>query len=233
MICICIPSRGRPAFIKNTVSMILDNAYNRKNVIVKYYVNDDDPDLKFYLAHLQEMQNKYGESVQYIVGPDQSPVYSWNLIAESTDADFFMLAGDEIQFKTKHWDQMIEDCKKLYPDGIFAIAAYDDRGKHTYNTCTQPFVTKEWAKALGYHWNPAFFHWNIDEYTGELSMKIDRFIFLEGLVIKCVKIKDKTGARLRKPGLFKRDKWVFDKLMKNNFDSDVTKLRRAISEAKA
>ena len=106
MICICIPSRGRPAFIKNTVSMILDNAYNRENVIVKYYVNDDDPDLKFYLAHLQEMQNKYGESVQYIVGPDQSPVYSWNLIAESTDADFFMLAGDEIQFKTKEQRQL-------------------------------------------------------------------------------------------------------------------------------
>ena len=99
MICICIPSRGRPGFIPQTVKKILDNANNKSNVIVKYYINDDDPDLKHYETNLKEMQTRYGDSVQYIVGPDQSPVYSWNLIAESTEADFYMLAGDEVQFK--------------------------------------------------------------------------------------------------------------------------------------
>ena len=59
----------------------------------------------------------------------------------------------------------------------------------------------------------------------------DRFIFLKELVIKCSKIKDKTGSRLRKPGLFNRDKWVFEKLMKNNFYSDIDKLRKAIAKA--
>lgn len=233
MICICIPSRGRPSFIPGTVSSILDRADNKKNVIVKYYINDDDPDLKSYISYLKNMQNVYGDSVQYIVGPDQSPVYSWNLIAESTKADFYMLAGDEVTFKTKGWDKTIKECKEKYPDGIFVVAAYDDRGSHTHGRCTQPFVTKEWAKALGYHWNPAFFHWNIDEYTGELCKAIDRFIYLKDVVIKCTKIKDPTGARLRKPGLFNRDKWVYDKLMQNNFDSDITKLGKSISEAKA
>lgn len=233
MICICIPSRGRPVFIKETVKKILDNADNKENVIVKYYINDDDPDIQSYETSLKEMQNKYGNSVQYIIGPDQSPVYSWNLIAETTVADYYMLAGDEVQFKTKGWDSLITQCKDKHPDGIFVIAAYDDRGSHTYDRCTQPFVTKEWARALGYHWNPAFIHWNIDEYTGELCKAIDRFIFLKDVVIKCTKIKDPTGARLRKPGLFNRDKWVFDKLMQNNLESDITKLRKAISEAKA
>ena len=233
MICICIPSRGRPGFIKETIKKILDNADNKENVIVKYYINDDDPDLKSYEASLEEMQNKYGSSVQYIIGPDQSPVYSWNFIAESTEADFYMLAGDEVQFKTKGWDSIISRCKDKHPDGILVIAAYDDRGSHTYDTCTQPFVTKEWARALGYHWNPSFIHWHVDQYTGELCKAIDRFIFLKDVVIKCTKIKDPTGARLRKPGLFARDKWMFDKLMQNNFESDITKLRKAISEAKA
>ena len=233
MICICIPSRGRPGFIPQTVKKILDNANNKSNVIVKYYINDDDPDLKHYETNLKEMQTRYGDSVQYIVGPDQSPVYSWNLIAETTEADYYMLAGDEVQFKTRGWDSLIIQCKDKHPDGIFVIAAYDDRGSHTYDRCTQPFVTKEWARALGYHWNPAFIHWNIDEYTGELCKAIDRFIFLKDVVIKCTKIKDPTGARLRKPGLFNRDKWVFDKLMQNNLESDITKLRKAISEAKA
>jgi len=211
--------------------MILENADFKENVIVKYYINDDDPDLQDYKKSLKNMQSIYGNSVQYMIGPDQSPVYSWNLIAEETEADFYMLAGDEIRFKSKGWDSTIMQCKDRYPDGIFVVAPYDDRGSHTYDTCTQPFVTKEWARALGYHWNPYFFHWYIDAYTGELSKAIDRFIFLKDVVIKCTKIKDPTGARLRKPGLHNRDKWVFDKLKQNNLDSDITKLRRAISEA--
>jgi hypothetical protein len=201
-------------------------------VIVKWYINDDDPELETYLKHLKNLQSKWGTSVQYMVGPDQSPVYSWNLIAESTEADFFMLAGDEINIKTKGWDSKIKECKKKYPDGIFVIAVYDDRGEHTHDRCTQPFVTKEWASALGYHWNPFFFHWNVDQYTGELCQKIGRFIYLKDVVVKCTKIKDPTGKRLRQPGLYKRDKWVFDKLMKNNFESDISYLRRAIERAK-
>lgn len=231
MICICIPSRGRPKLISNTVSKILNHANDSKKVIVKYYINDDDPDVNEYKSKIEELKLRWGDSVQYIIGPDQSPVYSWNLIAENTKADYYMLAGDEIEFKTVGWDDMIYDCKKKFSDGIFVIAAYDDRGQHTYDRCTQPFVTKEWATALGYHWNPSFFHWNIDEYTGELCKAIDRFIFLKELVIKCSKIKDKTGSRLRKPGLFNRDKWVLEKLMKNNFNSDIDKLRKAIAKA--
>ena len=123
MICICIPSRGRSKLIRGTVSSILDHAKNKKNVIVKYYLNDDDPDLESYKIYLGKMQRIYGDSVQYIVGPDQSPVYSWNLLAESTEADFYMLAGDEVTFKTKRWDSKIKECKEKYSDGIFVILA--------------------------------------------------------------------------------------------------------------
>ena len=56
MICICIPSRGRPGFIQETIKKILDNADNKENVIVKYYINDDDPDLQSYEKLLDEMQ---------------------------------------------------------------------------------------------------------------------------------------------------------------------------------
>ena len=233
MICICIPSRGRPYLVRDTVNRALQQADDSKSVIIKWYINDDDPEVAKYVTHLENLQSKWGTSVQYMIGPDQSPVYSWNFIAENTEADFFMLAGDEINIKTQGWDSKIKECKNRYPDGIFAIAVYDDRGEHTHGECTQPFVTKEWAKALGYHWNPFFFHWNVDQYTGELCQKINRFIYLKDVVIKCTKIKDPTGKRLRKPGLYKRDKWVFDKLMSNNFDSDISKLIKAIEDAKA
>lgn len=224
MICICIPSRGRPKYTHQTVTQILSMAQDPQQVIVKYYLNDDDPELAKYITALETLKTKWHDSVQWTVGPDQSPVYSWNLLAESTEADYYMLAGDEIEFKTRHWDTMICDCKKKYPDGIFVIATYDGRGPHTIGRCTQPFVTKEWADALGYFWHPALFHWNVDEYTGELCQSINRFIYLKDILIKCTKIKDRTGNRLRKQGLMNRDQWVFDKMINTYFETDKQRL---------
>ena len=46
MICIAIPSRGRPSFLKRVLETASQTADNWEEVIVKYYLNDDDPDLK-------------------------------------------------------------------------------------------------------------------------------------------------------------------------------------------
>ena len=42
MICIAIPTRGRPQYLEKLVTSALDMANNKSNVIIKYYLNDDD-----------------------------------------------------------------------------------------------------------------------------------------------------------------------------------------------
>ena len=180
MICIAIPSRGRPSFLKRVIETASQTADNWEEVIVKYYLNDDDPDLKKYTKTLQGLQTTHGPSVQWEIGPDQNTVQSWNMLCENTQADYYMLAGDEIQFVTQGWDTKVIQTKQDYPDGIFCMAVYDGRpNRAEMQSCTQPIVTKEWRDALGYFWAPFLWHWHVDQYTGDLAKAVDRFVFRE------------------------------------------------------
>jgi len=222
-ICICIPSRGRPEFLERLVKTAFSTSADPKNVVIKYYLNDDDEHLDRYKKILPKLQKRY--NVEYDIGPDQNTVLSWNKIAESVDADYFMLAGDEIQFCTQDWDQKIFDTKKQFPDGVYCISTNDGRASRvSLKMCVQPIVTKEWAQALGFHWSPMFWHWQVDMYTGQLAKSINRFIFLDDVVIEMKKIKDTTGLRNRKKGVFIRDEYVLDKLQKIYFEFDKQRL---------
>tara|TARA_A100000171_G_C2110822_1_gene134942 strand:+ start:54 stop:755 length:702 start_codon:yes stop_codon:yes gene_type:complete len=230
-ICVCIPSRGRSKFVERLVKSAYKNCNNKNNVIVKYYLNEDDDQIDYYKDQLKIMQKKHGDGVQYQIGPDQNTVYSWNRLAESVEADFYMLAGDEVQFVTKDWDTKIFAVKEQWPDGIFCVGVYDGRDWRK-NNCTTPVVTKEWGQALGYYFNPVFWHWQIDKYTGELAMSIDRFIFLETVCVKMKKIKDITGMRNRKQGVFDRDEYMYDKMMQLYFNTDQNRLIEACDAVK-
>ena len=229
MICICIPSRGRPNFLKQLVSSAFDTAKNKKNICVRYYLNDNDPLLGEYENTLKALVETYGEGVQWKVGPDQNTVLSWNEIAESIEADYYMLAGDEVIFETTDWDILFEDTKKQYPDGIFCMSIFDGReSRYEAKRCTTPVVTKEWREALGYFWGPMFWHWEVDRWTGELAKAVNRFEFRRDITVRIKKMKDKTGMRNRSSGVWKRDEWVYNKCKEIYFDHDVENLRKKI-----
>ena len=96
MICIAIPSRGRPEYVESLTSSALSTASDPKNVVIKYYLNDNDKTIEDYKKTFKQVQSKYGKSIQYTIGPDQNTILSWNEMCESTKADYFMLTGDEV-----------------------------------------------------------------------------------------------------------------------------------------
>ena len=225
MICIAIPSRGRPEFLERPCGTARATANNWEQVVIKYYLNDDDPLLGQYKKTLKKLHKQHGDSVQWEIGPDQNTIQSWNQLCESTDADYYMLAGDEIHLITQHWDTKITETKNKYPDGIFCMAVFDGReNRAELQLCTQPIITKEWREALGYFWAPFLWHWHVDHYTGELAKAIDRFVFRKDIFIKIKKMKDKTAKRMRGQGVFDRDEWVYNKHKELYFDFAVKKL---------
>ncbi len=232
MICIAIPSRGRPHFVTRLINSAFGKANKIENVVVKYYLNDDDPDLQKYLAFLEPLKKQYKKSVQWIVGPDQNTIQSWNQICESVNADYYMLAGDEVQFQTQDWDIKVDETKQKYPDGIFCTAVFDGReNRATEKRCTQPIVTKEWRQALGYFWAPFLWHWQVDRYTGDLANAIDRLVYRKDIFVEIKKLKDKTGKRMRGQGVFDRDEYVYKKHKELYFDLDVKRLKGAKIES--
>ena len=229
MICIAIPTRGRPEYVESLTSSALSTASDPKNVVIKYYLNDNDKTIEDYKKTFKQVQSKYGKSIQYTIGPDQNTILSWNEMCESTKADYFMLTGDEVIFETKHWDIKFTETKKKYPDGIFVMAMFCGReNRAEKKQCVTPVVTKEWKKALGYFWGPMFWHWNVDQWTGELAKAVDRFVYRKDITVRIKKMKDDTGLRNRSEGIFKRDKWTYQKCKEIYFPYDVQKLKKAI-----
>jgi len=231
MICIAIPSRGRPQFLKQLVSSALTTASDPKNVSIQYYLNDNDPDIKQYESILSDLQKQYEHSVHWKIGPDQNTVLSWEEICDSTQADYYMLAGDEVIFETQDWDKKFEQTKQKYPDGIFCMSMYCGRGQSRLDENVTPVVTKEWRQALGYFWGPMFWHWFVDQWSGDLAKAIDRFEYRSDITVRVKKIKkDTTGLRNRGSGIHKRDEWTYNKFKEISFPTDVEKLRRAITK---
>ena len=232
MICIAIPSRGRPQFLRQLVSSALSTASVPSNVVISYYLNDDDPELQNYVDTLKHLNQAHGNSVRWKIGPDQNTVLSWEQICDSVDADYYMLAGDEVTFETPGWDKKFDETKQKYPDGIFCMSMYCGRGESRLNENVTPVVTKQWRQALGYFWGPMFWHWNVDQWSGDLAKAVDRFEYRSDITVRIKKIKkDSTGLRNRSAGIFNRDEWTYKKCKEIYFPGDVEKLRRALKQS--
>jgi hypothetical protein len=76
-----------------------------------------------------------------------------------------------------------------------------------------------------------FWHWCVDQWSGDLAKAIDRFEYRSDITVRIKKIKkDSTGQRNRSQGIFNRDQWVYDRFKELYFPTDVEKLRRAITK---
>ena len=217
-ITLCCPSRGRPEYAKRMQDSAFATAANPDNIKVKFYLNNNDPRLSDY------------KLIDAEVGIDRSTVMSWNLIAESQPSRMYMLVGDDAEFITTGWDRTFLQQYKTYPDGIFMIGTATGK-KHglIHKTSPHPVITREWRKALGYFWPVQFHHWCLDNYTNDLAKAVDRYIFMEDVMIKVKKItEDDTAKHIRTDAVHERDKWVYEKTKECYFKYDVEKLRKAM-----
>lgn len=216
MISILCPSRGRPALAKKMIDSAISTAVSPVEIIL--YINDDDP----YLSEYQQLiDSKY-----YIVGPDRSPAYSWNRLAEICQGDILFLMGDDATFGTSGWDQMVETEFAKIPDRIACVYPVVPGIKKVNNPhfC----VHRNWVNALGYFVPPHFWHWYVDTWTRELAQRIDRYIRMDHFPLPIIlDPADETTARKDRLSLRERDHWLWEKTARHR-DADVSRLEKFI-----
>jgi hypothetical protein len=237
MISISCPSRGRPELAKRMIETALDTAENEVEFLI--YLNDDDPTLEQYQDTIDKKH--------FTVGPNRSTCYSWNLMAEQAKFDFIFLAGDDIQFKTKHWDTLMTKEFHRYPDKILMAIPYDGKQKNKPEellSATEPtllgdyafssphfLVHRNWIATLGYFAPPFFWHWYVDTYTQNVARKINRCMYFPNVTIKAKKIFDDTGKNIRqKLQINDRDDYVWSKIKDRHLFADVNALKQFIEE---
>lgn len=233
MISICCPSRGRPELAHRMYDTVITTQKHSNEIL--FYLNDDDPCLNDYIRLLPKEI--------YEIGPDQSTAMSWNHLANKSTKEFLMLAGDDIQFKTHHWDQIIIDEGNQYSDGIYCITWDDGRQEKTVGMnindipleqfgCAHYVIHRRCYDALGYLANPIFWHWCVDTYMKKLMLGLKRFLHTrDKILITAKKItKDDTAKRIRETKNINQRDLLVEKFFSGKYlQSDIKSLQKLIT----
>ena len=233
MISFCCPSRGRPDLAKRLVDTATETQKGQTEFL--FYLNDDDEKLEEYKDLLDEKH--------YTIGPNQSTCYSWNLMCDKASHDIVMLMGDDVQVKTKDWDQLIVEQFDKYEDKILMVVPSDGRRKGTKNLGNEvklwedkPLpaahfaVHKNWTNTLGYLAPAFFWHWNVDTYTQKVARKLNTCLYLPTVEFKAKKIiNDNAGKQIRRNlNNDKRDEFVWIKVRDRHLQTDVNLLKEKL-----
>lgn len=220
MISIICPSRGRPELASRMINSALSTAGAEIEILL--YLNDDDPKLNEYKLLI--------DSKYYSVGPDRSPGYSWNLLANQATGDILFLMGDDATFETANWASIVTDAFNKIPDKIACVYPYVPGIKKSNNPhfC----VHRNWIKALGYFVPPHFWHWYVDTWTRTLAKSINRYVCLENFPLPIIlNPADETVERKDRLSLRERDHWTWEVTQRHR-DADIFALQKFIKDFK-
>lgn len=219
MISILTPSRGRPQYAKRMYDSAIKNPGCK--IEVKFYLNIDDAQLEEYKRLLP--------SNTYEIGPDRSPIYSWNLLAENAKYDILFLIGDDAQFTFDNWGLKILEVFDQYPDKI--VMTYPKVPTLGKSKCPHFCIHKNWVNAIGYFLPPAFYHWYADTWLREIAWGLDRFHLIAEWEMPIENIRDETTSRYHGSWQRERDDWIWNHT-KRYREKDIETLKAFIENFK-
>ena len=238
MISFCCPSRGRPRLARQLIQTATETQKGDTEFL--FYLNDDDTTLEEYRDTIDEKH--------YTVGPNQSTCLSWNLMSEKASHDIVMLMGDDVQVRTRNWDQLIVDEFNKYEDKILMVIPNDGRSnklartrhlkQERYFISKQPILIedepfgaphfalhKNWINTVGYLAPPLFWHWYVDTWTQTVARKLNRCLFIPKLEFRAKKISDDTGRAVRgNLNIIGKDNYTWSKVNDRHLMADVNVL---------
>jgi hypothetical protein len=219
MISILTPSRSRPTLAHRMVTSAIRTAGCKIEIML--YLNDDDPLLDDY--------KKLFDPSQYTIGPNQSTSYSWNLMAEQATNDILFLVGDDCQFETDNWAQLILDAFEKYPDKIACV--YPRAPSVSKYKSPHFCLHKNWINTLGYFLPPHFYHWYVDTWILGVAQHLNRHHLIPEFELVIESIKDKVSNDYHSSWMKQKDQWMWSRTQRHR-DSDTEALRKYIKNFK-
>ena len=166
LISVLAPSRGRPKALQQMVDSVYETG---SNVEVLAYVDDDDMDYPV-------------DNVTVVRGPRINLSDCWNRLAEKAKGDILHMGSDDIRFRTPHWDEMVRQAFKVFPDRI--VFVYGDDGIHDRRMGTHGFISREWYQTVGRFTPPQFPCDYADTWLNEVAQTIGRAMYIPGMLIE-------------------------------------------------
>jgi hypothetical protein len=169
MISILCPTRRREKELIRMVQSVRDTATGPVEVVA--YVDDDDP---------ISVKVCDGLKIKHKVGPRQLLTQCWNELLPLAEGDILMQGNDDIIFRTKGWDQMVEEAFATCGDKILMVHGSDlapgAMGKDKFGP--HPFVHRRWVNVLGYFIAPYFSSDYGDTWLNDIANILGRRLYL-------------------------------------------------------
>jgi len=164
------PTRERPKLLDNLLKSLDKTTSNKKAVeILIVRDRDDDTDIRSVLKKYPSLDTKL-----YTV--DRSTNFSrdyYNFLARQAKGKFIWALNDDVEFKTKFWDVILNTELELYlrdkPDRIVYCMTGDGLNNHNY--CCFPILSKETFECIGYFFNERYTTWCADQDLANLFLK--------------------------------------------------------------
>ena len=171
MISIVAPTRKRPANVKRLLESLRDTSTHFPEVI--FYVDDDDQHTQNEIdAIVMGSQLPNGSHVKFVIGPRITMSDCWNHAAVSATGDILMVGADDLVFRTKGWDEIVQQGFDTHPDKI--IYAFGDDGVCGRQHGTHGFVHRRWINTVGYFVPSGFGCDYVDTWLNDVARMIDR-----------------------------------------------------------
>lgn len=165
------PTRGRPAAMEKLWNSALETATDPSRLEIVFYIDDDDA---LSLGKCSEMQAK-DSRVLAVSGPRIVLSEMWNEAYKVATGEIFMHCGDDIIFRSQHWDSIVEKHISEAPGNILFVHGRD--GIQDAKLGTHGFVHKNWVATIGYFVPPYFSSDYNDTWLTDVSDMIGRRMY--------------------------------------------------------
>lgn len=170
-----VPSRGRPQRLRDMVASALETADNPKRVHVRLGLDRDDPEFNGYL--LEFPSSRLTVHVNEAPGTSVPALMNW--LASESSSELLMAASDDIIFRTRGWDAVVERAFAAVPDRL--LVAYTNDGRDR-DKCEHFFVSSQWVRVVGYFMRSEFRHFSADEWVDDIARRVGRSLYLRDVV---------------------------------------------------
>lgn len=153
-IALLVPTRKRPEGVKRLLKSIEDTVDNKDLVTSYFYVDEDDFDT---IKLLKAIKKRNSYNIEYLIGPRIILSEMVNKLYPLTSEFILFFGADDIVFRTKGWDTILQAGVHGVPDGIGLFYGNDlVTTQHAPNFATHPIITREWVNVVGYVSPPYF-----------------------------------------------------------------------------
>ncbi len=177
MISIIAPTRKRPQNVTRLVDNIVNTVSNVQNVELLVYIDEDDEESIPALQYAAERVNTNAVQGNKLIGSQM-----YNELGKLAQGDIFMFAADDIVFRTKNWDTIVEQEFAKYEDKILLV--YGNDGFQNGRIATHGFIHRYWVELVGYVLPPKLASAYTDEWVTDLAIRADRKCYMPNLIVE-------------------------------------------------